>query len=285
MLYNYRMTEYKTCKVDYAEWGWARPNPNFCAAAKHHETELIRLVEGDGDIYINGERFKMQRNCLYIVRPFILHVIRKTGDVAPVVDFVKADLRLLSVNCADDAKIGEYLHFFNDKNAPSVLCGDNVQNIIDMIFSCDCNREQMQRAVFCMLVQLHGQRRNGRAVSNITDEKQHFAVQTAVEYLSANYSKQIMVSDVASVMDYDEFYAMKLFKRYCGCSVVDYLNGVRVTEARKKLLNPEMNVKDIALSVGYKSASYFNRQFKREFGITPVEYRRQKFDNNDAAMV
>lgn len=269
------MTDYRTRTVEYAEWGWGRPNNNFCFATKHHETELIRLVEGEGEIYIDGERHKLRRNCLYIVRPFILHVIRKTGDVAPIVDFVKADLRLLSLNCPSEIKIGDYLHFFNDKSAPSVLCGDNAQVVIDKLFSCDCNREQMQRAVYAMMVRLYECRRQARTYG-ITDERRHFAAQTAVEYLSTNYPNQIKVSDVASVMGYDEFYSMKLFKRYCGWSIVDYLNGLRVTEARKLLLSTDKSVKEIALSVGFTSASYFNRQFKKDFGVTPVEYRRQK---------
>ena len=109
------MNNYKTRAVDYAEWGWGRAVPYFCATTMHHTTEIIRLVEGDGEIYINGERFILKKGDLYIVRPLILHAIRKTGETTPVVDFVKLDLRLLAENCPQDSRIGDYLHFFNDK--------------------------------------------------------------------------------------------------------------------------------------------------------------------------
>ena len=63
---------YQKRAVEYAEWGWERPIPYFCAATRHHETELIRLVNGSGEIYINGQRFTLRQGDLYIVRPLII---------------------------------------------------------------------------------------------------------------------------------------------------------------------------------------------------------------------
>lgn len=273
---------YKTRIVEYAQWGWGRPNPYFCAATRHNETELIRLVSGSGEIYIDGERFTLKQGDLYIVRPFILHAIRRTGDEAPVVDYVKADLRLLASNCPTNASIGDYLPFFNEKNAPVVVYGDsiryNADRIIAPLFDEKINKEQMQRAVYDLLKLLYEHRKSMHS-PNITEERQHYAAETALEYLSTNYAKQIKVSDVANLVGYDEFYTMKLFKRFCGWSIVDYLNGLRLTEARKQLETTHDSVSEIAATVGYQSASYFNRQFKKTFGITPTELRAQKIDN------
>lgn len=273
------MKDYKTRAVDYAEWGWGRAVPYFCATTMHHTTELIRLVEGDGEIYINGERFGLKKGDLYIVRPLILHAIRKTGEATPVVDFVKLDLRLLAENCPQDSRIGDYLHFFNDKAAPCVVYGDSIRYNVDKVtatlFAENSTREQTQRAIFKLLKLLH-EHRNSIPASNITEERQHYAVQNAVEYLTMRYAEQIKVSDIARLMGYDEFYAMKLFKRFCGWSIVDYLNGVRTAVAKNLLVETQDSVCKIAQKVGYSSATYFNRQFKKAFGITPCEYRLQK---------
>lgn len=275
------MNDYTTRKVEYAEWGWGRTVPYFCATTLHHTTELIRLRDGCGDIFINGEKFALKKGDLYVVRPLTLHSMRKTDGSAPIVDFVKLDLRRLAENCPPDARIGDYLHFLNDKNAPCVLFGDSIRyntgKIIAPLFAKDVDREQTQRAVYEMLKTLHEQRRFTQP-SGITEERQHFAVQTAVEYITSNHNEQIKVADVAKLMGYDEFYAMKLFKRFCGWSIIDYLNGVRLNAARDMLMETEYGSKTIAESVGYKSASYFNRQFKKTFGLTPTEFR-QRIDN------
>lgn len=272
------MNDYKTRKVEYAEWGWGRGVPYFCATTLHHTTELIRLEKGDGEIYINGQSYTLKMGNLYIVRPLTLHAIRKTGDVTPVVDFVKFDLRRLAENCPQDGSIGDYLHFLNDKNAPCVLDGGsehyNAKEVIEPLFAENNTREQTQQAIFNMLKTLHGQRLNS-SPSNITEERQHFAVQTAVEYLASHYAEQIKVTDVANAMGYDEFYAMRLFKRFCGWSIVDYLNGVRTACAKRLLEETDDSSRKIAESVGYQSASYFNRQFKKTFGLTPSEFRAQ----------
>lgn len=284
MVYTVYMKNYKTRKIEYAEWGWGRTNPYFNAATLHHTAELIRLQNGCGEIYINGEKFALKKGDLYIVRPLTLHAIRKTGDAAPVVDFVKFDLRRLAENCPQNARIVDYLHFLNDKNAPCVLYGDsiryNAEKIIAPLFEENNTREQTQQAIYNLLKLLHEHRHAMPSNTVITEERQHFAVQTAVEYLALHYAEQIKVSDVAKLMGYDEFYAMKLFKRFCGWSIIDYLNGVRATVAKRMLTETADSSRKIAESVGYKSASYFNRQFKKTYGLTPSEFRAQKIDNN-----
>lgn len=270
--------DYKSRVVEYAQWGWGRAVPYFCAATRHHEMELIRLVNGNGEIHINGEKYELKKDRLYIVRSLVLHSIRKTGEIAPVVDFVKADLRLLAQNCPEGADIREYLHFFNDKNSPSIAEDDKEESVIAPLFDEHCSREQMQRAVYNLLKLLYKQRKNIRT-SNIAEERRHYAAQNAVEYLTANYTRQVKIADVAAVAGYDEFYTMKLFKHYCGWSIVDYLNGLRVTEAKRILEQTDEDVRDVAVKVGYKSGSYFDRQFKKIFGITPSELRAQKIDN------
>lgn len=277
------MNDYKSRKVEYAEWGWGRAVPSFCATTLHHSTELIRLVSGDADIYINGEKYAMKKGDLYIVRPLTLHAYRQTRESTPIVDFVKFDLRRLAENCSNNARIGDYLHFLNDKNAPCVLYSDsiryNAEKLVKPLFYEKSEREQTQQAVFNMLKTLHEQRSNFTPSSGMTEERQHFAVQTAVEYLATHYVEQITVEDVSRLMGYDEYYAMKLFKRFCGWTIVDYLNGVRATKAGELLETTTDNSKRIAAAVGYNSASYFNRQFKKTFGLTPTEYR-QRIDNN-----
>lgn len=267
-----------TRTVEYAEWNWGLELPRFCATTFHHTAELIRLVSGQGDIYVNGERYALRKGDLYVMRPLTLHSMKQTASDALVVDVVKLDLRRLAENCPPNANIADYLHFLNDKNAPCALYGDsiryNAERVITPLFDAKSDKEKTQRAVYDLLRLLHKQRSDAPS-QNITEERQHFAAQTAVEYLSTNYTKQIKVSDVAEVMGYDEYYAMKLFKRFCGWSIVDYLNGVRATAAKELLISTTYNSKTIAERVGYKSASYFNRQFKKAFGITPMQLRLQ----------
>jgi len=67
---------------------------------------------------------------------------------------------------------------------------------------------------------------------------------------------------------------MKFFKSAMGCSFVSYLNDYRLTMVTRLLTTSDSSILVIAFECGFDNLSYFNRQFKKKFGITPFEYRR-----------
>ena len=69
---------------------------------------------------------------------------------------------------------------------------------------------------------------------------------------------------------------MKYFKQYAGMPFIQYLNDYRLTMAGEFLQNTEESVTQIALKCGFENLSYFNRLFRRKFGVTPGQYRGEK---------
>lgn len=60
-----------------------------------------------------------------------------------------------------------------------------------------------------------------------------------------------------------------------GTSFIEYLNEYRLTMASRLLISSESSILAIAEEVGYENLSYFNRTFKKRFGMTPRDYRKQ----------
>ena len=77
-------------------------------------------------------------------------------------------------------------------------------------------------------------------------------------------------------MLYSESHFMKYFKQYAGMSFIQYLNDYRLTRAGEFLQNTEESVTQIALKCGFENLSYFNRLFRRKFGVTRGRYRERK---------
>lgn len=67
---------------------------------------------------------------------------------------------------------------------------------------------------------------------------------------------------------------MRFFKQTMGMPFTTYLNDYRLTLAAKSLLETHKAVLEIASECGFDNLSYFNRIFKKKYGITPSSYRK-----------
>ena len=55
---------------------------------------------------------------------------------------------------------------------------------------------------------------------------------------------------------------------------IEYMNQYRLEMASRQLAGTELPITSIALESGFNNISYFNRVFKKKFGVTPKEYRK-----------
>lgn len=65
----------------------------------------------------------------------------------------------------------------------------------------------------------------------------------------------------------------RMVSQYTGFPLNDYLHRLKVAEAKKVLLNTDMQIKDISIALGYTDVSYFSRLFKKYAGVAPQQYR------------
>ena len=95
-----------------------------------------------------------------------------------------------------------------------------------------------------------------------------------VRYIQEHYMDKISLEDIADSAGISRTKCTSLFKEYTETTPVDYLNSYRLEEAARRLLNEQTPVADIALSCGFSQQSYFGRMFQKEYGMTPLAYRR-----------
>lgn len=93
------------------------------------------------------------------------------------------------------------------------------------------------------------------------------------EYIRNHYMYDISMQDAARAVNYSEPYFCKIFKLQYGQSFISYLTEYRVEKAKKLLLQPNVNVREVGARVGYEDSTYFARVFRRIVGMSPSEYR------------
>lgn len=97
----------------------------------------------------------------------------------------------------------------------------------------------------------------------------------AINFLHANIDKQPSVSEIAKHCNLSEASLKRIFDKYAGISVHRYLLKLKINGA-KKMLQEGLSVAHVAESFGFASQSYFSKAFKRETGLTPLNYAKQE---------
>ena len=95
------------------------------------------------------------------------------------------------------------------------------------------------------------------------------------KYLQHNYMMyDISLDSVSAILNLNASYFSSLFKRTFQVNFLDYLTELRMDAAKELLRDPLRSTAEVANMVGYESANYFTRAFKKKVGMTPTEYRR-----------
>ena len=99
-------------------------------------------------------------------------------------------------------------------------------------------------------------------------------VRTCEKWLKDHFREQGAIPRVVELANIPERTLKRRFKIATGASLIDYLQNLRVEEAKHLLEAAEMAVDEISFDVGYEDPSFFRRLFKRRTGLTPSQYRR-----------
>jgi AraC-like DNA-binding protein len=101
-------------------------------------------------------------------------------------------------------------------------------------------------------------------------------VARGVAYIKENFSDQDLSLDtVANEVFMSRYHFSRKFREETGRRFIDYVIMLRMTQARKLLIETNWTVTTIAAEVGYRDLSNFERSFKKLFGTQPSQYRQR----------
>ena len=110
---------------------------------------------------------------------------------------------------------------------------------------------------------------------SVENEQKSNYVDLAINYINLNYAKNISIELLSRIVGVDRTHFYRLFKEATKISPKEYLSNLRIEKAKMLLCNSNMNIKEIALSVGFSNYLSFERVFKEKNGINPTIYRKK----------
>lgn len=100
-------------------------------------------------------------------------------------------------------------------------------------------------------------------------------VQQIIHYIQAHLYDKVTPTRIAAYMQMNTSYLCAHFKRVTGKTIVNFVQEVKIDEAKRLLDTQQLNQAEISSLLGFSSQSYFCAVFKKLVGVTPVEYQRR----------
>jgi AraC family transcriptional regulator, melibiose operon regulatory protein len=98
-----------------------------------------------------------------------------------------------------------------------------------------------------------------------------------VVFVAQHYSESLTMARIAQAAGLHPNYAMNVFRRTFGVTLMEYVTQHRLSHAQRLLVTSHDLILNLALDSGFGSLSRFNEAFRSAFGCTPREYRKQHF--------
>jgi AraC-like DNA-binding protein len=137
------------------------------------------------------------------------------------------------------------------------------------------DREQQKEYIRELLLLVLYEAQSHNRKTRFRSDSQNNAARQAHNYIWEHFREPIRIQDVASMLYLNENHLIRIFKKQYQITPNQYLLETRLVHARYLLLYSDQSVKEIALSCGFHTTSYFIKKFCHRFQKTPSVFRRE----------
>ena len=254
---------------------------------RHEYIEIIYILEGEMYMEIDGKIILMKKNDICIMDKNVKHSNRALSENDLVINilltsrvFDSVFMHLLS----DDNYISNFIinSFYSDNKIKKYMIHKIEKNsflesiLINLI--CEYYSDSIRcesKINGCLLLLFTELSRVFNKPSEIKIKKKYSKIKADImEYLQNEY-KDTSLLKAAEHFHFHPNYLSNLVKKEFGKNFKDLLIDIRMIEAGRMLRTTDKKISDIMEDVGYLNESYFYRQFKNKYNVTPFEYRKQ----------
>ncbi|MFB1052307.1 helix-turn-helix domain-containing protein [Paraliobacillus sp. JSM ZJ581] len=235
----------------------------------HHFTELFYIVKGKGVILLQNQDIPVKENDLVIINPNVEHTEKSNSHDS--LEYIALGIEGLSFSLPEEkeSQMGLYTYRGDQKDILFYL-----SKLLNEMKQSDENYEIIcQNILEILIVKL---RRDKKFTLTKTETKNlNRSVSLIQHYLNQNYREDISLDSLAEIGHINKFYLAHSFKKDIGVSPIEYLQKVRVREAKLLLETTNYSIASISEIVGFSSQSFFTQSFKRFTNKTPSKYRKE----------
>jgi len=234
----------------------------------HDFYELVMVTEGHGTHVINDTSYLVMPGDIFLLMPSDVHSfipINKNVKFSwlsciwlPEFYEIKDDTLLSTKKYSDEYThdiynelLNMHTEFYNKK--------DSYMEILHLFLQ-------------AILLKLH------RLIQNRDESygagRKNKLIKEAINYIHANYTRNIELSDIAAHINISHVYLCKLFKASMQTGAMNYVRKIRIERAMQLISSTDMSIESISSEVGFTDIKSLYSLFKQKTGVTPGEYRK-----------
>lgn len=233
----------------------------------HDFFEIEIIIDGEGIQELNGKTYFLKKGDAYILRPTDFHSVRVCKPMT--IYNIMFDGLMLSntLDFNSDNSFCEYFAHFEEKQFDIVL--SYIEALLYETQNDGQYKTLMERNLleFIMINII----RNSNTHDFVSKSS---PLRQVISYLNRNYKLAPSLEETSKIIGFAPTYFSSWFHKNTGKTYIEYLNSLRLSEAKKLLLTTSQSVTEICFACGFKSFSGFLKEFKKEYSVTPATLRK-----------
>jgi len=252
-------------------------NTYFPMSHHHIEYELFYLESGNVTFGIGTEQFNLHAGDAVFIQPDVDHYVKKEIDNKYHYYALVFDTEVLGNQNDMTRKVFESMRIYRFlKLSPEIVqkIAQASQLRNSEAFGSEFIVKSALYDVISHIISTNQFMEIGRGVNLINSNKEVSCIDGVLNYISQHYRENIALEDVLKVTCYSKSHFIRLFKKYVGINLTDYVNQYRVEKACLDLIYTKKNVTQIAMENGFNTVQYFSKMFKDYMNCTPKQYQK-----------
>ena len=243
------------------------------SAAEALQNILLYCIDGEGWVEIKGNYHKLSPDEVVILpkgeshkyasnpkKPWTIYWVHFDGEMA---SYFASDMdKPIKINPEKDSRIKDRLELFED-----------IFSILKNGYS-QLNLDYSTTVFFHFLGSLKFLSAFRKSLSD--RQPNHEPIDDAIHFMRENIQRQLNMKEIAEYTGFSVSHFSTLFRQKTGVTPLNYFNQLRIQTACHHLDFTDLQINQIAMTIGFDDQFYFSRIFHKIMGCSPSEYRKRK---------
>lgn len=244
----------------------------------HVKYKVIFVTKGTAELTLNNNIYTISENDMLFLSNCDYFSIRTTGQafhryimiLSPSV-FLKYfdDEHLLSLFKLQPYSSDPFIHIKNSEDMVRIFT-----KLEEEMDNCDNTYHNDMIKIYLHQMMIMAYRLSDFSEAKNYDEVQ-LKILKAQNILESRFKEAVKISDLCIELNMSLYYFTHQFTKFVGCSPKQYLIKIRLNVAGKMLISTSLTIYEIAENSGFPNVNLFITCFKKNFGITPTEFRKR----------